>query len=107
MISTDDRRQRDLGHGPLEYREVEFIPLDWLDRAAWWPGLTVFSRPVKVPYHASCRRQATRRAEDSVVSITPVDEIERLLRAALLPDTPSEPFQSIDVPEGAGTSGTP
>lgn len=97
---AEDRRQCDLGHGPFEYREVEFIPAHWLELAAWHKGLVVYSFPVKVPHYEPCRRQATRRAEDRVVSITPVEEIERLLRAALLPDAP---FESIDLKN----SGTP
>ena len=38
---------------------IEFIPADWLERAAWWPGLVVYSRPVTVE-----RRQQVRRASD-------------------------------------------
>jgi hypothetical protein len=38
---------------------VEFIPADWLERAAFWPGLTVYSRPVQIE-----RRIQTRRAAD-------------------------------------------
>lgn len=103
MTLTDatDRRQCNLGHGPVEYREVEFIPLDWLDRAAWWPGLVVYSRPVKVPAFADCRRQTIRREADREDHFreTPVEVIEQLLKETLLPD-PSEsiePFQSIDL----------
>ena len=47
---------------------VEFIPADWLERAAWWPGLTVYSRPVAIE-----RRIRTRRAAD----------VELLLRSLL------------------------
>jgi len=38
---------------------VEFIPADWLERAAWWPGLMVYSRPVQIE-----RRVRTRRVDD-------------------------------------------
>jgi len=38
---------------------VEFIPADWLERAAFWPGLMVYSRPVQIE-----RRIQTRRAAD-------------------------------------------
>ena len=47
---------------------VEFIPADWLERAAWWPGLTVYSRPVAIE-----RRIRTRRTAD----------VELLLRSLL------------------------
>ena len=47
---------------------VEFIPADWLERAACWPGLIVYSRPVDVE-----RRVRTRRAAD----------VELLLRSLL------------------------
>jgi hypothetical protein len=47
---------------------VEFIPADWLERAACWPGLTVYSRPVAVE-----RRVRTRRTAD----------VELLLRSLL------------------------
>lgn len=47
---------------------VEFIPADWLERAACWPGLRVYSRPVAVE-----RRIRTRRAAD----------VELLLRSLL------------------------
>jgi hypothetical protein len=48
---------------------VEFIPAEWLERAAWWPGLVVYSRPITVE-----RRAQTRRAAD----------VELLLRSLLL-----------------------
>jgi hypothetical protein len=47
---------------------VDFIPADWVERAAWWPGLTVYSRPVAVE-----RRVRTRRTAD----------VELLLRSLL------------------------
>jgi hypothetical protein len=47
---------------------VEFIPADWVERAAFWPGLVVFSRPIAVE-----RRVYTRRAAD----------VELLLRSLL------------------------
>jgi hypothetical protein len=47
---------------------VEFIPANWLEQAAWWPGLVVYSRPVLVE-----RRVRTRRADD----------VELLLRSLL------------------------
>ena len=27
---------------------IEFIPMDWLSRAAFWPGLIVWSRPFEI-----------------------------------------------------------
>ena len=66
--------------------EVEFIPIDWIDRAACWLGLQVYSRPIKVPDHPLRRKTDTG--------------IERLLRETLLPpETPEtpEPFQSIEL----------
>jgi len=36
---------------------IEFIPADWLERAACWPGLIVYSRPAEVE-----RRVRTLRA---------------------------------------------
>lgn len=69
------------------YREVDFIPADWVGRAAWWPGLQVHSQLVRVPVDP-CRRKT-----DFVVT-TPVDVIERLLREAF-----DEPFQSVDLDE--------
>jgi len=39
---------------------VEFIPSDWLERAAWWPGLMVYSRPLVID-----RRIRTRRTVDA------------------------------------------
>jgi hypothetical protein len=47
---------------------IEFVPADWLERAAWWPGLIVYRRPVEVE-----RRVRTRRAAD----------VEMLLRSLL------------------------
>ena len=47
---------------------VEFIPAEWVERAAFWPGLVVYSRPVAVE-----RRVYTRRAAD----------VELLLRSLL------------------------
>jgi len=67
----------------IEHREIEFIPADWVDRAAAWPGLQVHSRPVSVPIDADCpQRRKTDRGEPTL----PVDEIEQLLQAALLLD---------------------
>ena len=48
---------------------IEFIPANWLERAAWWPGLTVYSRPVQIE-----RRTVVRRA---------CDRVEDLLRSLL------------------------
>ena len=47
---------------------VEFIPADWVERAAFWPGLVVYSRPIAIE-----RRLFTRRAAD----------VELLLRSLL------------------------
>jgi len=47
---------------------VEFIPAEWVERAAFWPGLVVYSRPVAIE-----RRVRTRRAAD----------VESLLRSLL------------------------
>jgi hypothetical protein len=47
---------------------VEFIPAEWVERAAFWPGLVVYSRPVAIE-----RRVRTRRAAD----------VELLLRSLL------------------------
>ena len=47
---------------------VEFIPAEWVERAAFWPGLVVYSRPVAIE-----RRVHTRRAAD----------VELLLRSLL------------------------
>jgi hypothetical protein len=38
---------------------IEFIPAAWLERAAFWPGLVVYSRPVQIE-----RRIQTRRTTD-------------------------------------------
>lgn len=38
---------------------VEFIPAEWVERAAFWPGLVVYSRPISIE-----RRVHTRRAAD-------------------------------------------
>jgi len=72
-----------------EYREVEFIPADWLDRAAWWPGLQVYSRPVRIPVDVACPQ---RRRSDRVYTVTRVYVIERLLKATFC-----EPFESVDL----------
>jgi hypothetical protein len=48
---------------------IEFIPLDWVERAAWWPGLVTYSRPLAIE-----RRIRTRRAAD----------VELTLRSLLL-----------------------
>ncbi len=68
-----------------EYRVVEFIPTEWVERALWWPGLQVYSRPVRVPVDAGVNACVLKRRK--------TDAVEQLLRDALLPD---EPFQSID-----------
>lgn len=47
---------------------VEFIPAEWVERAAFWPGLVVYSRPISIE-----RRVYTRRAAD----------VELLLRSLL------------------------
>jgi len=47
---------------------VEFIPAEWMERAAFWPGLVVYSRPVQIE-----RRIQTRRTSD----------VELLLRSLL------------------------
>ena len=47
---------------------VEFISANWLERAAAWPGLRVYSRPVAIE-----RRVCTRRTSD----------VELLLRSLL------------------------
>lgn len=89
-----------------EYREIEFIPTDWVERAAWWPGLQVYSRPVKVFIHD----HPLRRKTDQVWTPTPIDVVERLLREAFQPEQQAqpeqpvqqkqpEPFQSIDFGE--------
>jgi hypothetical protein len=49
---------------------VEFIPASWLERAAWTPGLVVYSRPVFIE-----RRGYVRRADD---------RMEQLLKSILL-----------------------
>ena len=71
------------------YREVDFIPADWVGRAAWWPGLQVYSQLIRVPVDSRPRRRET----DFAVT-TLVDVIERLLREAF-----DEPFQSVDLDE--------
>ena len=38
---------------------VEFIPAEWVERAAFWPGLLVYSRPIAIE-----QRVYTRRAAD-------------------------------------------
>ncbi len=38
---------------------IEYIPVGWLERAAWWPGLVVYSRPLAIE-----RRIRTRRTAD-------------------------------------------
>lgn len=76
----------------VEYREVDFIPTDWVERAAWWPGLQVHSRPVRVPVNVPCPQ---RRKTNLVIATTSVDVIEQLLQEALL----LEPFQSVDLDE--------
>jgi hypothetical protein len=38
--------------------EVEFIPAEWVERAAWSPGLRVFSRPITVERRVDCRRKS-------------------------------------------------
>ncbi len=45
---------------------VEFIPAEWLERAAAWPGLLVYSRPAAIE-----RRQRYRRVEDLLRSLLP------------------------------------
>jgi hypothetical protein len=47
---------------------VKFIPAEWVERAAFWRGLTVYSRPI-----AFERRVHTRRAA----------HVELLLRSLL------------------------
>jgi hypothetical protein len=47
---------------------VDFIPAEWVERAAFWPGLVVYSRPITIE-----RRLYTRRATD----------VELLLRSLL------------------------
>jgi hypothetical protein len=66
-----------------EYHEIEFIPADWVERAASCPGLQVRSRTVSVPIDVDCPQ---RRKTDRGVPTMAIDEIERLLRAALLLD---------------------
>lgn len=73
-----------------KYRETEFIPANWVDIAAASPGLQVYSRPVCVPVSVPQRRK-----NDPGVPTLTVDEIEGLLRTALLPEKP--PFESIDL----------
>ena len=74
-----------------EYREVDFISTNWVERAAWWPGLQVHSQRIRVPVDVACPQ---RRKTDFVIT-TSVDTIERLLQEALFP----EPFQSVDLDE--------
>jgi len=72
-----------------EYREVEFIPADWVSRAAFWPGLEVLSRPVSIPVGTVCpqRRKTDRDTPISTVEQLPespeaiLDLMERLLEA--------------------------
>lgn len=75
-----------------EYRETNFIPADWVERAAWWPGLQVYSRPICIPVDAS---HPERRKTDPGSLTLADDEIERLLQAALFPD--ESPFESVDL----------
>jgi len=35
---------------------VEFIPAEWIERAAFWPGLVVHSRPITIEQRAHIRR---------------------------------------------------
>lgn len=89
-----------------EYREVEFISADWMDRAAWWPGLQVHSRPIQVPILDHPLRRKTD--EVFVASTTSADVIERLLREAFLLPLPlqaPEPFQSIELENIQSTHG--
>jgi len=69
-------------------RDVEFIPLDWVERAAWWPGLQVFSRTVTLEFDLICRRSQSRDV------YTPIQTVERLLKAAF---SDVVPFESIDL----------
>jgi hypothetical protein len=39
-----------------ESRQVEFIPLEWVDRAFWFPSLLVWSRPIDSQYLTPSRR---------------------------------------------------
>ncbi len=67
----------------VKYREIEFIPADWVERAAFWPGLQVHSRTVSVPVDTGCpQRRKTDRGELTLTT----DEIEQLLRVALDPE---------------------
>ncbi len=74
----------------IEHREIEFIPTDWVERAACWPGLQVYSRPIRVPIDVLCPQ---RRKDDPGVLTLAIDEIERLLQAAFS----EEPFESINL----------
>jgi len=52
-----------------EYHEIAFIPADWLERAAFWPGLQVHSRTVSVPIDVDCpqRRKTDRGVKKAAV----------------------------------------
>jgi len=69
-------------------RDVEFIPLDWVERAAWWPSLQVFSRTVTLEFDLVCRRMQSRDV------YTSIEGVERLLKAAF---SDIVPFESIDL----------
>lgn len=55
-----------------ESKEVEFIPTNWMERAAGWPGLQVYSRPVCMLFNMPCRQNQPMN----------LNTIERLIRAA-------------------------
>jgi hypothetical protein len=42
--------------------EIEFIPVKWLERAAWSVGLVVYSGPIAVERRHFFRRAADRTA---------------------------------------------
>jgi len=88
-----------------EYREVDFIPANWMEIAAWWPGLQIHSRRIRVPVDPCPKRRKT-----DFVATTPVNVIERSLREALLDEPMFEPIDpdeveallvSLDAPEDA------
>ena len=75
-----------------QHQKVEFIPIDWVIRAAWWLGLQVYSRPVRIP--VDCLQRRKTDTTDTTGIFTPVDEIERALRETLLEEA-DKPFESV------------
>jgi hypothetical protein len=39
-------------------KNVQFIPSEWLERAAFWQGLVAYSRPIDIPCNPGRRKTA-------------------------------------------------